>query len=163
MYSKFTLHGNLKFRKISVYEIFGGKEKCIPRCSVIISTVCSGAVYEHGMSYLCEHSVGPTKSCDFKTGKVVLQQEVSVEQVQKLLNEGKTDLLPNFKSLRTGRVFKAYLVRQPDGKVAFEFEPRPVKAPAKKRAGDNADTKDASSSSEAPAKKPARKKASPAK
>jgi DNA topoisomerase-3 len=124
---------------------------------------CSGAVYEHGMSYLCEHSVGPQRTCDFKTGKVVLQQEISEEQVQKLLNEGKTDLLTNFKSLRTGRVFKAYLVRQPDGKVAFEFEPRPVKAPAKKRSGESAETKEASSSKVAPVKKPARKKAASSK
>jgi DNA topoisomerase-3 len=73
---------------------------------------CSGAVYEHGMKYLCERSVGPSKSCDFSTGKVVLQQEISREQVSKLLSEGKTDLLTNFKSLRTGRGFKAYLARQ---------------------------------------------------
>jgi len=123
---------------------------------------CSGAVYEHGMSYLCEHSVGPNKSCDFKTGKVVLQQEISEEQVRKLLSDGKTDLLPNFKSLRTGRVFKAYLVRQADGKVGFEFEARPATkgAPAKKRSGATAAAKDDTSSSETSAKKPGRKKAS---
>ena len=124
---------------------------------------CSGAVYEHGMRYVCEHSVGANKSCDFTTGKVVLQQEISTEQVQKLLNEGKTDLLPNFKSMRTGRVFKAYLARQPDGKIGFEFEPRPVKAPAKKRAGATAEANSASSEDKAPAKKPARKKAAPKK
>ena len=124
---------------------------------------CSGAVYEHGMSYICEHSVGPTKACDFKTGKVVLQQEISREQVQKLLNEGKTDLLQNFKSSRTGRGFKAYLARQPDGKIGFEFEARPEKVPAKKRAGVTAKAKSASTVASAPAKKPARKRSSPAK
>ena len=31
-------------------------------------------------------------------------------------------------SARTRRKFKAYLVRQPDGKIGFEFEPRPVRA-----------------------------------
>ena len=124
---------------------------------------CSGAVYEHGMRYVCEHSVGANKSCDFTTGKVVLQQEISTEQVQKLLNEGKTDLLPNFKSMRTGRMFKAYLARQPDGKIGFEFEPRPVKAPAKKRAGATAEANSDSSEDKAPAKKPARKKAAPKK
>jgi DNA topoisomerase-3 len=124
---------------------------------------CSAAVYEHGMSYVCERSVGADKSCDFKTGKVVLQQEISPEQVQKLLNEGKTDLLPNFKSMRTGRMFKAYLARQPDGKIGFEFEPRPVKAPAKKRAGATAKANSDSSAEVAPVKKPARKKAAPKK
>jgi DNA topoisomerase-3 len=115
---------------------------------------CSGAVYEHGMKYLCERSVGPNKACDFSTGKVVLQQEISQEQVSKLLNEGKTDLLTNFKSSRTGRGFKAYLARQPDGKIGFEFE-----APAKKRAGSKAETK--SSDKPKPAKRaPAKKRVS---
>jgi DNA topoisomerase-3 len=118
---------------------------------------CSGAVYEHGMKYLCERSVGPNKACDFSTGKVVLQQEISQEQVSKLLSEGKTDLLTNFKSSRTGRGFKAYLARQPDGKIGFEFE-----APAKKRAGSKEETKSSDKPKpvkRAPAKKRVSKKA----
>lgn len=118
---------------------------------------CSSAVYEHGMKYLCERSVGPSKSCDFSTGKVVLQQEISREQVSKLLAEGKTDLLTNFKSNRTGRGFKAYLARQPDGKISFEFE-----APAKKRAAPKVAAKSAvkpAAVKRAPAKKRASKKA----
>jgi DNA topoisomerase-3 len=118
---------------------------------------CSGAVYEHGMKYLCELSVGPNKSCDFSTGKVVLQQEITREQVSKLLSEGKTDLLTNFKSSRTGRGFKAYLARQADGKIGFEFE-----APAKKRAASKAPAKSAVkpvAAKRAPAKKRVSKKA----
>lgn len=115
---------------------------------------CSGAVYEHGMKYICENSVGPQRSCDFSTGKVVLQQEVSQEQVTKLLSEGKTDLLTNFKSSRTGRGFKAYLVRQPDGKIGFEFE-----TPAKKRPADKAD-KSSGVKPAAVKKSPAKKRSS---
>jgi DNA topoisomerase-3 len=124
---------------------------------------CSGAVYEHGMKYICEHSVGPNKHCDFNTGKVILQQEISEEQVKKLLDTGKTDLLTNFKSQRTGRIFKAYLVRQESGKIGFEFEARAPKAPAKKRAGLTEDATSAESKVEAPAKKPVRKRTAPAK
>ena len=110
---------------------------------------CSGAVYEDGMRYLCENNTGPSKTCDFKTGKVVLQQEISPEQVHKLLSAGKTDLLTNFKSNRTGRGFKAYLALGSDGKIGFEFEAKApkaegtAKAPAKKRAGASAATKSA--------------------
>jgi DNA topoisomerase-3 len=46
--------------------------------------------------------------------------------MRKLLSEGRTDLLDGFISARTKRKFKAFLVRQPDGKVGFEFVPRPV-------------------------------------
>ena len=45
--------------------------------------------------------------------------------MQNLLETGKTDLLEKFIS-KKGRPFKAYLVNK-DGKVSFEFEPRPVK------------------------------------
>ena len=120
---------------------------------------CSGAVYEHGMKYICENSVGPNRNCDFNTGKVILQQEIAEEQIQKLLANGKTDLLPNFKSQRTGRIFKAYLVRQETGKIGFEFEARV----AKKRDGDTEVATSTESASDAPVKKPTRKRTSPAK
>ncbi|ULX55565.1 DNA topoisomerase III [Cupriavidus taiwanensis] len=92
---------------------------------------CGGSVFEHGMKYVCENSTTSPKSCDFTTGKIILQQEISREQIGKLLNEGKTDLLTGFKSSRTGRNFKAFLVKQPDGKIGFEFEAREPKAGAK--------------------------------
>src|SRR5690554_7707701 len=78
---------------------------------------CQSNVYEHGMNYVCEKSVGPEKTCDFRTGKVILQQEISAAQVSKLLSEGKTDLLDGFVSSRTNRKFKAYLVKQENGKI----------------------------------------------
>jgi len=88
---------------------------------------CSARVFEHGMHYVCEKSVGPEKTCDFRTGKVILQREIAAEQISKLLAHGKTDLLDGFVSSRTNRKFKAFLVKQPDGKVGFEFEPRAQK------------------------------------
>ncbi|TKC83593.1 DNA topoisomerase III [Trinickia terrae] len=83
---------------------------------------CKARVFEHGMSYVCENSVANPKTCDFRSGKVILQQEIAREQMAKLLEEGRTDLLTNFKSSRTGRNFKAFLVKQSDGKIGFEFE-----------------------------------------
>jgi DNA topoisomerase-3 len=92
---------------------------------------CQARVYELGMSYVCENSVANPKTCDFRSGKVILQQEMSREQMSKLLEEGRTDLLTNFKSSRTGRNFKAFLVKQPDGKIGFEFEKKEPKPGAK--------------------------------
>lgn len=94
---------------------------------------CAGQVYGHGNSYVCEKSVGPTPSCDFKTGMMVLQQTISQEQVRKLLATGKTDLLDGFVSNRTRRKFKAYLVKTPEGKIGFEFEVRAPKAAGAKK------------------------------
>jgi DNA topoisomerase-3 len=93
---------------------------------------CKGHVYEHGSSYVCEHAVGAPVTCDFKSGKIILQQPVAREQMSKLLAEGKTELLQNFVSNKTRRKFKAYLAYdKKEGKVSFEFEPRAAKAPTK--------------------------------
>jgi DNA topoisomerase-3 len=62
---------------------------------------CKGHVYEHGTSYVCEHAVGAHVTCDFKSGKIILQQPVAREQMHKLLASGKTDLLENFVSNKT--------------------------------------------------------------
>ncbi|MBN3780744.1 DNA topoisomerase III [Burkholderia sp. Ac-20345] len=115
---------------------------------------CKGRVFEHGMSYVCEHSVANPKTCDFRSGKVILQQEISREQMGKLLADGRTDLLPNFKSSRTGRNFKAFLVKQPDGKIGFEFEKKEPKAAAAKKTAKSA-TKDAETVTEGAEEKPA--------
>ena len=117
---------------------------------------CGGAVYEHGSNYVCSKSVPtdaqPTPSCDFKSGKVILQQPVVREQMSKLLATGKTDLLDKFVSMRTRRAFKAFLAwDKAAGKVNFEFEPRTSKFPPRK------------TTAGAPAKAAAAKKAAPAK
>jgi DNA topoisomerase-3 len=92
---------------------------------------CGSRVFDAGNSYACEHSFGPSPSCDFRSGKIILQQPVDPAQMRKLLADGRTDLLDGFVSARTRRKFKAYLVRQADGKVGFEFAPRAGAAPAK--------------------------------
>jgi DNA topoisomerase-3 len=92
---------------------------------------CTGNVYEMGLAYVCEHTVAKPKTCDFRSSRIILQQEILPEQMAKLLNEGKTDLLPGFISQRTRRPFKAFLVRGKDGKISFEFEERKAKPGAK--------------------------------
>jgi len=59
---------------------------------------------------------------------MILQQAISADQVKKLLESGKTDLLDGFVSARTRRKFKAFLVKTPEGKIGFEFEARPTKS-----------------------------------
>ena len=87
---------------------------------------CGQRVYEHGMAYTCEKAVGPKRSCDFRSGRMILQQPIEREQMKKLLETGRTDLLTSFVS-KKGRRFKAFLVKQPDGKIGFEVQPRPAK------------------------------------
>jgi len=97
---------------------------------------CGARVFEHGMAYTCEKAVGAGKSCDFRSGRMILQQPIERAQMEKLLASGRTDLLAGFMS-KKNRKFKAFLVKTPQGKVGFEFLPRaekPGKPPAPKEA-----------------------------
>ncbi|MFC7435286.1 DNA topoisomerase III [Hydrogenophaga bisanensis] len=121
--------------------------------------VCGAPVYEHGSNYVCSKAVPtaaqPTPGCSFKSGKIILQQPVAREQMSKLLETGKTDLLDKFVSMRTRRNFKAFLAWDKEaGKVNFEFEPRESKYPPRKTAGATAKA--------APAKKTAAARKAPA-
>ncbi len=68
-----------------------------------------------------------------RIGKSILQHEISRDQAIKLITTGKSDLIKGFVSNRTKRKFDAFLTFDPkDGKVGFEFPPRPAKKAAKK-------------------------------
>jgi DNA topoisomerase-3 len=88
---------------------------------------CGSSVYEDGMNYICEKAA-KRNGCAFRTGKVILQRPLEVEQAHKLVTTGRTDFLDKFIS-KKGRPFKARLVVGEGGKVGFEFEPRAPKKP----------------------------------
>lgn len=93
---------------------------------------CGGNVFDAGMKYVCEHAVGREKKCDFTSSKIILQQTIEPPQMRKLLAEGKTELLKEFVSKKTGRKFEAFLVLK-DGKVSFEFPPRAARPKAARK------------------------------
>jgi DNA topoisomerase III len=88
---------------------------------------CGHFVYEHGLFYICEKATGAHPACSFKTGKIILNRPIEIEQIVKLLETGRTDLLTKFIS-KKGRPFSAYLVVGPEGKIGFEFEQKKAKS-----------------------------------
>jgi DNA topoisomerase-3 len=95
---------------------------------------CSNNVYELPTAYICEIAAKKEKprKCDFRSGRVILQQPIEREQMVKLLTDGKTDLLTKFISTKTKRPFQAFLVverKKDEVKVGFEFPPREPKTP----------------------------------
>lgn len=94
---------------------------------------CKSSVFETPNAYVCEKAVGNARTCDFRSGRVILKRPIEREQMSKLLATGKTDLLDKFIS-KKGRPFSAYLVKQNDGKIGFEFEQR-EKGASKAKAG----------------------------
>ncbi len=85
---------------------------------------CDGKIFDTEAGYICENSQLDAKPCKFKKiSKELLQQPIEPAQAQKLLADGKTDLLTKFIS-KGGRPFSAYLVMDESGKVTFDFPPR---------------------------------------
>ena len=90
--------------------------------------VCKkGTIREGVTSYVCDQSIGAEKTCEFRTGKTILQRAIPREEIVKLSETGRTNLIAGFVS-KKGRKFAAYLKLE-GKKVGFEFEPREPKAP----------------------------------
>ena len=86
--------------------------------------ICHKRVFELNAAYQCEQNVRDSKKCSFRISKTILSREISSEEVQQLLSEKKTALLPGFISKRNKRAFSAYLVLKDGGSIGFEFQAR---------------------------------------
>ncbi|HTA95279.1 MAG TPA: topoisomerase C-terminal repeat-containing protein, partial [Verrucomicrobiae bacterium] len=82
-----------------------------------------GKIFDTEQGYICENSQRDAKSCKFKIGKTILEQPIELAQAQKILADGKSDLLDKFIS-KAGKPFPAYLVMDAKGKITFDFPPR---------------------------------------
>jgi DNA topoisomerase-3 len=96
---------------------FTGKE-AIGKCPK-----CGGKIFDTEQGYICENSQRDAKACKFKIGKTILEQPIELAQAQKILADGKSDLLDKFIS-KAGKPFPAYLVMDAKGKITFDFPPR---------------------------------------
>ncbi|MCM1128703.1 MAG: DNA topoisomerase III [Alistipes senegalensis] len=124
------------------------------KSAVGVCPKCGSGIFELPLSYVCEKSVTKPKACDFRSGRIILQQEVVPEQMARLLKEGTTDLLTGFVSQRTRRPFKAYLVLGKSGKIEFRFEEKKTASAGKAKA---AATEKAAAEKTAAKKQPAKK------
>ncbi len=79
--------------------------------------LCGNTVTRTKFGYGCS---GYRDGCKFSTGNVICGKVISVENMQKLLRNGSTDLISGFVSKRTGKDFSARLAVE-DGKVVFKF------------------------------------------
>jgi len=96
---------------------FAGKEP-IGKCPK-----CGGKIFDTEAGYICEKSQLDSRACKFKINKEILQQPIDAAQAQKILADGRSDLLDKFIS-KAGKPFPAFLVMDEKGKVTFDFPPR---------------------------------------
>lgn len=83
----------------------------------------TGTIHDTGTAWQCCRA----PECKFRMGKSLCQREIPQEQVVKLIETGKTDLISRFIS-KKGRPFSAFLTLE-KGRVGFEFEARKASAP----------------------------------
>ncbi|MDR1590596.1 MAG: DNA topoisomerase 3 [Puniceicoccales bacterium] len=116
---KFSFPNNREFE--SEEELTPEKLKTYPLLTKCCC--CGNDVYATESAYICENFVDG-KKCPFRLGRRILEQRIDETQAKKMLDEGKSDLLENFCSKRTGRIFAAFLTLNTEGKIGFEFAPR---------------------------------------
>jgi DNA topoisomerase III len=92
-------------------------------------------VYATDKAYHVPEIVTKKDPHGIRIGKSILQCEIPGDQMLKLISTGKTDVLKGFVSNRTKRKFDAHLTFDTkDGKIGFDFPPRPAKKAAAKKA-----------------------------
>lgn len=107
-----------------------------PRCK-------QGILRETPNSYICDH-FKKEGGCTLKISRMILGKTLPPDQLLKLLQEKKTDLLDGFRSNRTRRLFKAHLILKEDGGIGFEFAAREPKVPGAKKIARKSTKKEAS-------------------
>lgn len=116
--------------------------------------ICKSNIRETNMAYVCEKRALAKPECEFRIAKKIKSRDIPLEQMEKLLNNGKTDLLDKFISAKK-RPFNAMLTLSKEGKLGWEFAPRVKKegvGKKKKKATPAEEIAEVSPSSESKAK-----------
>ncbi len=97
--------------------------------------VCkAGTIYESPTHFACQLPEGapePEKECRFTFPRTVCKREVTREEAEPYVKNGRTEMLQEFIS-RYGRPFAATLFLKENGRHGFEFAPRERKPGSRK-------------------------------
>ena len=64
---------------------------------------CGNRVFETPNAYVCERAVGEGRTCDFRSGRMILQRPIEPAQMSKLLEQAKPICCSSFRRARAGR------------------------------------------------------------
>lgn len=83
--------------------------------------MCGSVVRMFEKGFICEAAVRDRKKCKLRVGRTILQHEITEDEARELFTKGRTPLLDDFISKRTGRKFRAYLTVDAKKGVIFQF------------------------------------------
>ncbi len=84
-----------------------------------VCPLCGKEVKRNRFGYGCE---GYKEGCIFKIGGTICQREISIANVKRLLETGKTYKIQGFISKKSGKSFDACLKLDEEKKVVFDFD-----------------------------------------
>jgi DNA topoisomerase-3 len=87
------------------------------------SPVDDSPVYETLTAFVSQSFV-EGKSTGFRVTKSILGKTLSIEHIKAMLSGNKTALIKGFRSVKTRRLFDAFLKMDKKGKIGFEFPPK---------------------------------------
>ena len=105
---KFSIVTENNISKPKLEFVFAG-----PQESNINCPKCQKKLIKDKWNFSCD--------CGFKISHVIAKKDISDKNIEQLIEKGKTELIKGFKS-KAGKSFKAYLVRDSEFKISFEFE-----------------------------------------
>ncbi|MCF0214994.1 MAG: DNA topoisomerase III [Fibrobacteraceae bacterium] len=88
-----------------------------------VSPVDGSDVFETLTGYISQSAINHEPS-GLRLPKIMLGKEIGLDNIKKLLNGEKTDLIKGMRSSKTKRLFDAYLLLDKSGKLKFEFPPK---------------------------------------
>ena len=92
-----------------------------------ISPVDGTKVYETLTGYASESALSGDAKKGLKINKMILGKTIDRDNLKRMLDGQKTELIKGFQSSKTRRFFDAYLQLSKDGKIQFDFPPREFK------------------------------------
>lgn len=90
-----------------------------------LSPVDQSPVYETLTAYVSKSALEKQKT-GLRVNKMILGKEISRDDMARMLRGEKTQLIQGFRSVKTRKNFDAFLALGKDGKISFDFPPRPA-------------------------------------
>jgi DNA topoisomerase-3 len=113
-------------------------------------TGCGGKMYSTSKGYACSGVINP-QQCNMKVCRFILGHELLTDEAIALFTHGKTELINDFTSNRSGKSFSAFLKIDKNGKLSFKFPT------GEKKENANAESKQTAKTKKRPDRAPKRR------
>ena len=124
---EFTIDDSIDIAEKEIAEVFVQKVESIEKDTddgffgdiAGVCPLCGGEVRRTSFGYGCSNY--REKGCKFAVSNVICKRVISIANVKKLLETGRTNKIEGFISPKSGKMFDAYLKLE-GGRAVFDFD-----------------------------------------